>query len=104
MNTKEKTENDYIAEFIKERHPEMLRTINNEYIAELVKEKHPDMLKSLEYSTWKLKQSCYELGQTFKDAAQEIKEAWDSAWNGVDELETNGYTVDDSENDTEDKS
>lgn len=67
---KEKTENDYIAEFIKER--------------------HPYMLDSFAFSAWKIKHICYELGQTFK---QEIKEAWDSAWNGVDELETDGYTV-----------
>ena len=45
----------------------------NDYIAEFIKKRHPYMLDSLEFSAWKLKRSCYELGLTFKDAEQEIK-------------------------------
>lgn len=41
----------------------------NDYIAEFIKEKHPYMLDSFEFSAWKIKHSIYELGKTFKEAA-----------------------------------
>lgn len=66
------------------------RKTENDYIAEFIKERHPYMLDSFDFSAWKIKHSFYELCQTFKKAAQEIK----------DKLETDGYTVDETENDT----
>lgn len=62
----------------------------NDYIAEFIIEKHPYMLESFEFSAWKIKHSFYELCLTFKEAAQEIK----------DKLETYGDTVGEKENDT----
>ena len=43
----------------------------NDYIAEFIKERHPYMLDSFSFSAWKLKRSWYNLCQTFKDALQQ---------------------------------